>query len=184
MDISHDEATARLQSIEAVQDRSVTVYGYKSAAPFLMLWGAIWVLGYSATDLWRAHAAGFWGVLIAVGCAGTAMLIRHAGVHTGDPARAWRIGLTCLACAAFIVGLFVIMAPVNSRQIGSFFPLFFGTVYAVMGVWIGARFAVVGLTIAALALAGFFFVESFLGLWLAVVGGGTLLLSGLWLRTA
>ena len=50
------------------------------------------------------------------------------------------------------------------------------------GIWRGPRFVITGLVIAALTLAGFFFLEVHFFLWMAGVGGVSLILAGLWLK--
>jgi hypothetical protein len=74
------------------------------------------------------------------------------------------------------------MSPVNGRQIEAFIPLVVAASYAVMGCWVGLRLTVAGGALAALTLCGFFFVPAYFSLWMAVVGGGALVLGGLWLR--
>jgi hypothetical protein len=59
-------------------------------------------------------------------------------------------------------------------------PLF----YFLSGLWIGSRLAVTGLALAVLTLVGYYLFPAYFLLWMAVVGGGALILAGAWLRTA
>jgi hypothetical protein len=52
-----------------------------------------------------------------------------------------------------------------------------------MGVWKGPRFLITGIVVVALTLGGFYFLHDHFFPWMAVVGGGALILAGLWLRT-
>ena len=65
----------------------------------------------------------------------------------------------------------------------AFWPIYFMLFYVLAGLWVGRAFVVIGLSISALTLIGYFFVEgsAFL-LWMAVTNGGGLILSGLWMR--
>ena len=65
---------------------------------------------------------------------------------------------------------------------GAIIPLLIAWSYVIMGLWLGARFLVAGLVVAAVTLGGYFYwPEHFCGL-MAVVGGGTLIVTGLWLQ--
>jgi hypothetical protein len=46
----------------------------------------------------------------------------------------------------------------------------------------GTRYVVSGIAVAALTLAGFFLLKQHFLLWMAAVGGGAMILAGLWLR--
>jgi hypothetical protein len=56
-------------------------------------------------------------------------------------------------------------------------------IYTIVGLWVGAAFVAIGLSVTVLTLIGYFFVDgaAFL-LWMAVVNGGGLILGGLWMR--
>jgi hypothetical protein len=56
-------------------------------------------------------------------------------------------------------------------------------VYSIVGLWIGPAFVVIGLSITALTLVGYYaFASAWFDLWMAVVNGGGLMLGGLWMR--
>ncbi|MDE3115801.1 MAG: hypothetical protein KGL26_09405, partial [Pseudomonadota bacterium] len=96
----------------------------------------------------------------------------------------WRIAGTWFASCCFISAMFAIFAPVSGLQVGAIIPLLIAWAYVVMGFWLGARYLVAGLVVTAVTLGGYFWwPEHFAGL-MAVVGGGTLILTGLWLRKA
>jgi hypothetical protein len=96
----------------------------------------------------------------------------------------WRIFFTWLAAMGALSSIASIFAPVNGMQVGSLFPLAIGWAYVIMGIWLGGRFAIAGLVVVALTLFGFFHLDpqQFL-LWMAFLGGATLIGTGLWLRT-
>ncbi len=50
MPLSREQAEGALRDITQTERRSFSAYGYKSAAPYLLLWGALWIVGYGATD--------------------------------------------------------------------------------------------------------------------------------------
>jgi hypothetical protein len=64
-----------------------------------------------------------------------------------------------------------------------FWPIYFMLFYCMAGLWFGRAFLAIGLTITALTLVGYFFVTGFTFLiWMAIVNGGGLVVSGLWMR--
>ena len=65
---------------------------------------------------------------------------------------------------------------------GAFSPLLLSAIYAAMGLWRGLRFVLVGAFLAAITLGAYFFVKDFFFIWMALAGGGSLLLTGLWMR--
>jgi len=182
--LSRDEATATLKNIRDTQGRSTTAYGYASAAPFLILWGAIWFAGYGATDLFPHYSGWAWIALVALGfVASTVMGMRRAPA-TDRTQGSLRIVATWLVVLAYMCAVLAIMKPQTGEQIGAFIPLIIAFVYAILGIWAGMRFLIAGAAIATLTLGGFFLLTSHFALWMAFVGGGTLIATGLWLRKA
>ena len=96
-----------------------------------------------------------------------------------------RFGGTFVAVVLFIGALFAIMPPHTDAQVAAFFPILVALFYLLIGVWTeGARMIVLGLAVGALTLFGFFYLAPYFALWMAVVGGGGLILGGFWLRSA
>jgi len=85
----------------------------------------------------------------------------------------------------FVFGLLctVVLGHFGPREMGTFWPLYFMLFYCIAGLWFGRAFLAIGLAITVLTLIGYFFITSaaFL-LWMAVVNGGGLIVSGLWMR--
>jgi hypothetical protein len=57
-----------------------------------------------------------------------------------------------------------------------------GAIYASIGLWLGTRFVLTGLGVIALTLGGYFLLREHFLMWMALVGGGGLILAGFWLR--
>jgi len=69
------------------------------------------------------------------------------------------------------------------REMGVFWPIYFMLFYCLAGLWFGWAFIAIGLSITVLTLIGYFFITGFTFLlWMAVVNGGGLIVSGLWMR--
>jgi hypothetical protein len=184
MPVSPAEAADALRDISQTERRSFSAYGYKSAAPQLILWGALWFLGYSGTYLFPPVTNWIWLGVVVVGST-TSTILGIRSKPRGQAKFSWRIFFTWLAALALISSVLSIFSPFNGKQIGTLFPLFIGWAYVILGIWMGWRFALAGLVIVALALFGYFqLAPDFFLLWMAFLGGGVLISTGLWLRRA
>ena len=180
MPLSSEEAAQALHEIETTQSRSSTLRRYQDGAPHLLLWAVLWAVGYGMTFFASARATAIWAVVVGVGlAAGVALLFRTKGA-----AWAWRYLAAFGVLAVFCVATVLVLHPVHDRRVGAFVPLVVATAYVLGGLWWGSRFIIVGIVLAALTLGGYFMLREYFPLWMALVGGVTLLLSGLWLRRA
>ena len=184
MSLSSGEAKQALDDIARVGRRSFNAHGYAAAAPQLILWGALWFLGYGATYFFHADAGWVWLGVAVVGSIGS-FWIGSATKPVAAPKFSWRIFFTWLAALGAIASVLAIFAPFTGTQIGTLFPLIAGWAYVFLGVWLGPRFVIAGLLIVGLTLFGFFRLspEHFI-LWMAFVGSITLVGTGVWLRRA
>jgi hypothetical protein len=138
------------------------------------------------------HRGLIWIAIVPVGMIAGFLIERRAALRhdaQADPSRRRAVARlrrlfngTALIAFAFITATCVVMSPVTPRQVGAFIPLVVAASYAVLGLWIGARFIAVGAALAALTLGGFLLLPAHFELWMAAVGGGALLVGGLWLR--
>ncbi|MEA2829810.1 MAG: hypothetical protein QOF22_558, partial [Bradyrhizobium sp.] len=93
-----------------------------------------------------------------------------------------RMLLAFLLFVAF--GIFVSsgLGHFTPRQMGTFWPVYFMLFYTIAGLWAGAAFVGIGLSIIALTLIAYFFAGDAFDLTMAFVNGGGLILGGLWMR--
>jgi hypothetical protein len=176
--LSSEEAAQALREIETTQGRSSRLRRYQDGAPHLLLWAVLWAVGYGLTFFAPAHATAIWAVVVGVGlAAGVALLLRTKGA-----ARTWRYLAAFGVLAVFCIATVWVLHPVHDRQVGAFVPLVVAMAYVLGGLWWGSRFIIAGIVLAALTLVGYFLLREYFPIWMAVIGGGTLLLSGLWLR--
>ena len=180
MPISRDEAASALRDITLTERRSGEAYGYQRGAPHLIVWGVVWAIGYSLT-YFQPNWQFTWPVLTVAGAAASFWLGMRA---RSEPETGWKYFATLIAIFIFIAALFSVLPPHTGSQIGAFFPLLAALFYAIVGIWAnGRRLIMLSALIVALTLIGFFYLPVYFGLWMAVVGGGGLILGGLWLRS-
>jgi hypothetical protein len=109
---------------------------------------------------------------------------RSGGLGSANwKARAWRNLAGFGLIFAFSFALFSVMHP-HARQVGAYWPLLFGCIYAGAGLWTGTRYVVAGVVLFVATLVGYFFLRDYFFFWMAAFGGGTLILTGFWMRRA
>ncbi len=177
MTLSSQDAAAALRDIEQAEARSATLSDYRHAAPHFLIWGTLWLVGYSLNAFLPAHMSAVWAVLVPIG-----IVAGFAAMRTGRRGLGWRYGAAVAAVLAFFLAVFVVMGPVSERQVAAFIPLFVALAYVLRGIWGGSRYVVAGVLVATLTLLGFFLLREHFFLWMAGVGGGSLILAGIWLR--
>ena len=183
MNISPEEAQEALASIELTRTKTQKGYGYNGY--YLMIWGAVWFIGFLVSQFLQPHTAvvGWtWGGLVLVAWISSAVLginqARNVRSQTGQ-----QIGFFFLALFAFAGLWFILLAPRNTEQGVMFFVslIMFGGViagifYRNLAIVVGSLFATV------LALAGYYLLPGYFYLWEAIFGGLAMLIPGVVLR--
>jgi hypothetical protein len=186
MPISTTEAAEALNDIALAQHRAAIAHGYERGAPHFILWGLIWMVGYGLSDLAPNMAGTGWLVLDLAGVAGS-FLLGRAALASGPVAtrsydrRFLALGATILA---FVSASYFVMQPHDMAQFGAFPAVLMAGIYTTVGIWRGFRWAAAGVVLGACTVAGFALFKEHFMLWMAAAGGGTLLLTGFWLRRA
>ncbi len=182
MPISPTEATDALRNIAQTERRSVSALGYRMAYPHLILWGVVWVIGYSA----QAAQLGWdpmWLVLSSFGSIGSFIIgwrMSRGRTKTFD----WRYAASFLVFFLFVFAIFAIMKPRADAQLAAFFPVLVCAYYALVGIWTrGLRMLILAVALFAVTMGGFFWLPQYFDWLMAVAGGGGLILGGFWLRS-
>jgi len=181
MTLSSEQAEQALRDLETAGRRSGQLYRYQRSAPMLIVWGVIWLIGFGLSDFFPARVNLIWLVLDVVGVSASIYLGRASPSSTGKDS-SWRWLASILSILVFYILVQLVLQPVTEQQAAALMALLVALFYVLGGLWIGARLAIAGLVLAALTLVGFFTLSAHFNLWMAVVGGGALILAGLWLR--
>ena len=193
MNVSRDEAQRALDEIGRADTRMSQLSTYADISPMIVLWGLIWLAANAITEFRPELAGRAWLVGIVIGTPLTVFFtvrqarrrgarIRQAG---GDPrALGNRFALVGAIGFAFFASMMTIVGPLNARQGDAFISLFFAFAYAIGGIWGGWRLILVGAVTAAAVVFGYLVLKEHFFLWMGVVGGGALIVGGLWLRKA
>jgi hypothetical protein len=183
MSLSSEQAAEALREIEAVGHRSGQLYLYQRSAPMLILWGVIWLVGFGLTDLFPAKANSIWIPLNVVGVL-TCVYFGQHGKGERSTLMTYRWLASIVSIFAFYIFVLVIFQQATGKQSAALICLIVALFYVLGGLWLGARFAAAGIVLTTLTLFGYFILTAHFYLWMAVVGGGALMLAGLWLRRA
>lgn len=194
MNISKQEANEALGQIEDAISQTRRAIGQGTSSALLILWGVIWMLGYSASQFAPRMAHSFWPCLVVSGTVASwicgARSQRCMQSHNGT-----RIGLFWLVLFAYAGLWFLLLHSENragrlgfdfgtatGQQIGAFFatvPMF---AYVVGGLWLGRFFIWLGATVTLMTLIGYSLAPDWFCLWMAITGGGSLIVAGLYIR--
>eukprot|EP01037_Dinobryon_pediforme_P010883 gene10883-10965_t len=185
MTLTEAEAAQALATITETETRTRLLTRYQNGSPYLLLWGAIWLVGFGTSDLAPHMARPVWIALNLIGSAATIWLTMRARRGGPRPARRARQSLALWALATiFAFGTFALLRPRDGGASLAFSGLMVGTIYAGVGVFVGMRWLVTGLALLALTFAGYYVLHAHYALYMAFVCGGGLMLAGLWLRQA
>jgi hypothetical protein len=189
MSITRDEAARALGEVDGVHERLREVTAYTYAAPYLIIWGVAWLIADVGTQLGPPAARSWiWPVVACVFAAGSIAVSVFQFRAAKPPLRLRRPSVrvfgTMAAVVAFCVTLELVFWPYGPKQAHSMFGLVAGFAYVLEGLWLGWRLLLLGLALVGLTLFGFYALPLFGGylLFMGVVGGGALILGGLWLR--
>jgi hypothetical protein len=188
MDVSSQEAQVSLGLIADTQAKWRRAIGAGHTSSLLVLWGLIWMGGFTSLYLSRNLGGWVFAGLDVVGLVATAPIARRWRrnvVLMGPETRVrllsvWGLWLVLMLYAAIWL---VLLRPADGRALGAFLCTVFMFGYIVIGLWFRNTFIMgLGLAVTALALAGFYLLSDYFYLWMALAGGGALVGTGLYIR--
>ena len=180
--IDPGEAASALSDIDSIARRVRQSRIYQICSLVMILWGALVFAGNVASFLWPQFAGYVWLAVYAAGAAGSfaisAIRYPRTGVRTAD----FRMLVAFLLFIGFGIFTAKWLGHFSPRQLGTFWAIYFMLAYTLVGLWVGYAFVAIGVSIIALTLVGYFFIDAWFQPWMAVVNGGGLMLGGLWMR--
>ena len=187
MTVTRNDAATALHDVDSARRHSLTLFQYGLASPFLLLWGAVWIAAGAVAALSPDNAGIGWLVVDIAGLAGTGILIavqsRRYGEGTGR-SQLFRCLGTAAVVVAFVALTLSVFAPVSDVEILTLITLVVAAAYVAAGCWTGGRYAAVGVVLAGVAISLYHLAPDLVPPVVPFVGGGTLILGGLWMRRA
>ena len=190
MDISKEEAKDSLNQIQTVLEHTRSSIASNYASPLLILWGLIFIAAYLGTHFFVTWAWHIWTVLDAVGVIGT-FLICWQQFRSASPIKTssekkmgWRIFLFWTLLFIYVFLWLKMLGPFKGIKLNAFLVTVIMFAYVVIGLWLECYFMIwLGLAVTAITLFGFYLIPlSYYCLWMALMAGGALLGTGLYIR--
>jgi hypothetical protein len=191
MNVSRDEAAAALAHVVQADTRARTWRSYNEASGYLILWGLVWLVANVTSDLAPERGGLAWLMGIVVGALVTIVLTvrnarlwkaRYPMLREEGRAIGRRGALLGMTVMAWFPTMSILFGPMTARQGNAFISITWAFIYMAMGAFIGWRLFAIGAVTAAAILYGYFQIPHHFVLWMGLVGGGSLILGGLWLR--
>ena len=195
MDIEKDEARSTLDNVNALILSTKQQLAHGPAGVLLIVWGLIWFVCFLGVHLQPRLVNWLPPLGCGVGMAALWICRRFRVETRGEPRPGdGRIGIAWLVLTAYAVLWMVILHPqrpanpsvsetVNAINcILAFFASagMFG--YVIMGLWFGRFWVILGVTVTLLIVFGLFALPQWFLVWMAFVGGGALIFSGVMVK--
>ena len=188
MNVSQKDAQDSLAAVKETMTKTHKAIASGYASDLLIMWGLLWAMAFTATHFYLDHAFYIFMAMGVIGGIGTYIFVHifRSKVPLKDdssPKVGWRIWLLWIFLFIYIIIWLSLLAPFNGLQCNAFICTAVMFAYIVIGLWFGSYFMVVlGLAVTAATLVGFFLLTSYYCLWMAPMGGGALLGTGLYIR--
>jgi hypothetical protein len=167
------QARDSLDVIFTARRRAGELRNYRDSGSIILVWGIAWLLGFGAQQFFVNAAPVIW-IMAWVGALGWT-ITRPRNSNDGRTMATWLVAL------AFI---FLLLAVTNAdeRLAGMIFGLVLAASYAALGIWAGKRFLALAAVVLVTACVSWWLYPQWLFGFLALGGGGGLIVGGAWLR--
>lgn len=175
-----EEAARALREIAIIKARAAGFQDYRAESTQLLLWGTSYALGFVLSGLFPELILPVWLVIVLTALVVGTIIARRTNPEI--PGIAWRYLTLVGTIITFCALLTIIAAPLTLEQSAMIGPMFVSALYVIRGVQLRPRYLLLGVALAMCSICGFFLFHSIFWWWMAATFGGTLILSGLWLR--
>jgi len=186
MNISPSEAEEALAAIQTMMKKTRRAISSSGAYKFLIIWGAIWLIGFLGNQFLPTRFTGYlWLGLDSLGgllswVVGARM---NRGVRSTTSAISGkRIAWFWILLVLYLAAIVGVAWPVDVKQIAMFIVLVIMIGWLAMGLLLSFVSIKLTLAITALALVGYFLLPGYFHLLMAILGGGGLIVFGLYIR--
>jgi len=182
MTIDKNEAQDYLATIEKVQQQTRRALGQGDAPLHLMLWGVVWLIGFSGSQYMPPQMAWkLWAVVDTIGVIGSVIIGWRMSRRLRRPGHNARIGWFWLAWMAYGAIIFGLASP-EFPDVALFtvlITIYFMLAYVVIGLWLWRPLLWIGVSVTFFALLAYFLLPAYVNIIIAFLGGGALFFSGL-----
>lgn len=186
MNISPNEAEDSLAAIQRIAQKTRQSIASSGASIFLVITGIIWLVGFLSTQFLTGKIVAYiWTGMSLLGSAVAILLGTRMGRRVRSPsvnAPAKRAVIFWLLLIFYGIAAVAIARPTDGKQVTMFVILFTMIGQLAMGLLLSFSSVWWALPITALALVGYFLLPAFFYLWMGVLGGGGMIILGLYIR--
>ena len=186
MDISPSEAKDALAAIQTIAHKTRHSIATGGTYITLIVTGIIWLVGFTCQQFLPQEIAGpIWiGLSVLGGTLGTVVGFRM-GRRVRSPLTAptaKRVGFFWLLLVFFCLAMIAIAWPLDGKQATALIVMFIMLGQIAMGLLFSFSSVWWVLPITALVLIGYFLLPAFFYLWMSILGGGGMIVLGLYIR--
>jgi hypothetical protein len=187
MNVSPSEAEEALASIQAMMIRTRRVISSSGAYLFLIIWGIVWLFGFLSSQFLPQDLSGYvWMGLDILG----GILSAFLGIRMGRGVRSStstlsgkRIGFFWLLLFLYCTAAIAVSWSPDGKQMAMYIILFVMVGWTAMSLLLSFFSVWPAVIITTLALVGYFLLPGIFNLWMAVLGGGGMIVLGLYIRS-
>ena len=188
MNVTQKDAQESLELIEQTTSQMRKSVASSYTGSLLILWGSIWALSCVSAHLKPNWDGYIFSTFNLMGVLATVLICSRRQHRTPTRTVAsqsiyMRVWLLWLCLGLFAVVWTLVLRPTNGLQFCVFcctVPMF---AYVVMGLWFESYFMLwLGLLVTGLTLLGYYLLPGYFYLWMAPMGGGTMLGTGLYIH--
>lgn len=184
-DLSLQEAREALDLIDETTRRMRRSLAHGGGPYFLIIWGLVWVIGFSGAHFFGpedARTGWTWMVVNSVGVVASFALGWWMSRRVRSRERGGeRVALFWLAWMLYASLIITFARPQIGNQLSILISLFAMMGYVTTGILYRSVFiSLLGLIITALIVIGYLALPMFFNLWMAVLGGGSLIAAGVY----
>ncbi|MCJ7825088.1 MAG: hypothetical protein MUP44_09335 [Anaerolineales bacterium] len=178
--MDRNEAHESLEIVRQASELTRQAVARAGSGYMLIIWGVVWLVGFLGSQFLGEAQGYLWLFLDVFGIVGTAVVIIKSSKQVRST-HGKRIGIFWLILFVYGGLIYWIAGPFQGDQYLLFITILVSLAYVVMGLWFSPPLLYIGLSITALAMVGWQLVPAYLGAWLALVGGGGLISSGIYI---
>ncbi len=187
--ITQEEAREALADIDQVARQTRRAVAGSQMGTNLVLWGAIWILGFTLSYLSPKDTGRIWMVLPVLGMIGTGLagyLHHRKGMVQSEQAKKMlgQLTLFWLAIMAYAMTLGLTIPKKNGVDEMTLIVSIIMLAYVLMGIWLKSPIlSIIGLMVTLATLVGRSCLpHRYFMLWMALFGGGGLFVPGLYVK--
>jgi hypothetical protein len=187
MNISPTEAEEALAAIQTITQKTRQSIASGGTYITLIVTGIVWMIGFMGTQFLSEEISGYlWGGLSIIGGILGTFLGFRLGRRVHSPSTGMivrRVSLFWLLLIIYGVAAILVARPTDGKQATMLIVLFIMIGYLAMSLLFSFASVWWPLPITALALIGYFLLPDYFYLWMSILGGGGMIVLGLYIRS-